>query len=102
MHKIAHFQYVNIHFAKFESKGMKALGVTTRHPKSVADEQTNGGTGRWSGPTTRPAFAKAMLKKRNKHYLRARICKHPDVRIHCKRCRAHVQKVLKDAHWNYS
>ena len=26
---------------------MKALGVTTRHPKSVADGQTNGGTGRW-------------------------------------------------------
>ena len=48
MHKIAHFQYVNIHFAKFESKGMKAIGVTTRHPKSVADEQTNGGTGRWT------------------------------------------------------
>ena len=40
-------------------------------------------------------------KKRHKHYLRARISKDPDVKIHNKRLRAHVQKVLRDAYWKY-
>ena len=38
---------------------------------------------------------KWLLKKRHKLYLRARKSKDPDVKIHCKRFRAHVQKVLK-------
>ena len=42
---------------------MKTFGVTdykkTRHPKSVADGWTDGG----SGPITRPAFAKATQVK---------------------------------------
>ena len=36
-------------------------------------------------------------KKRLKLYLRARKLKDPDVQIHYKRFRAHVQKVLRDA-----
>ena len=39
------------------------------------------------------------FKKRHKLYLRARKSKDPDVEIHYKRFRAHVQKVLSDAHW---
>ena len=41
------------------------------------------------------------LKKRHKLYLRARKSKDPDVKIHYERCRAQVQKVLRDAYWKY-
>ena len=44
---------------------------------------------------------KRLVKKRNKLYLRARKSKGPDVKIHYKRFRAHVQKVLRDAYWKY-
>ena len=44
---------------------------------------------------------KRLVKKRNKLYLRARKSKDPDVKIHYKRFRAHVQKVLRDAFWKY-
>ena len=39
---------------------------------------------------------KGLVKKRNKLYLRARKYKDPDVKIHYKRFRAYVQKVLRD------
>ena len=42
-----------------------------------------------------------LVKKRNKLYLRARKPKKSDVKIHYKRFRAYVQKVLRDAHWKY-
>ena len=42
---------------------------------------------------------KRLVKKRNKLYLRARKSKDPDVKIHYKRFRAHLQKVLRDAYW---
>ena len=42
---------------------------------------------------------KWLVKKRNKLYLRARKFNDPDVKIHYKRFRAHVQKVLRDAYW---
>ena len=45
---------------------------------------------------------KRLVKKRNKLYLRARKSKDPDVKIHYKRFRAHVHKVLRDAYWKYS
>ena len=41
------------------------------------------------------------VTKINKLYLRARKSKDPDVKIHYKRFRAHVQKVLRDAYWKY-
>ena len=44
---------------------------------------------------------KQLVKKRNKLYLRAGKSKDPDVKIHYKRFRAHVQKVLRDAYWKY-
>ena len=44
---------------------------------------------------------KQLAKKRNKLYLRARKSKDPDVKIHYKRFRAHVQKVLREAYWKY-
>ena len=44
---------------------------------------------------------KRLVKKINKLYLRARESKDPDVKIHYKRFRAHVQKVLRDAFWKY-
>ena len=44
---------------------------------------------------------KRLVKKRNKLYLCARKSKDPDVKIHYKRFRAHVQKVLRDAYWKY-
>ena len=39
MHKIggAHLQCVNNHYAKFEDKGMKSVGVTVRHHLSILD-----------------------------------------------------------------
>ena len=40
-------------------------------------------------------------KKRHKLYLRACKLKDPDVKIHYKRFRAHVQKVLRDAYWKH-
>ena len=44
---------------------------------------------------------KRLVKKRNKLYLRARKSKDPDVKIHHKWYRAHVQKVLRDAYCKY-
>ena len=44
---------------------------------------------------------KQLVKKRNKFYLHARKSKDPDVKIHYKRFRVHVQKVLRDAFWIY-
>ena len=44
---------------------------------------------------------KRIVKKKNKLYLCARKLKDPDVKIHYKRFRAHVQKVLRDAYWKY-
>ena len=44
---------------------------------------------------------KRLVKKRNKLYLSAHKSKDLDVKIHCKRFRAHVQKVLRDAYWKY-
>ena len=48
------------------------------------------------------ATIKRLVKKRHKLYLRARKLKDPDVKIHYKRFRAHVQKVLRDAYWKYA
>ena len=47
------------------------------------------------------ATIKRLVKKRHKLYLRARKSKDPDVKIHYKRFRAHVQKVLRDAYWKH-
>ena len=47
------------------------------------------------------ATIKQLVKKRHKLYLRARKSKDPDVKIHYKRFRAHLQKVLRDAYWKY-
>ena len=44
---------------------------------------------------------KWLVQKRNKLYPRARKPKDPHVKIHYKRFRAHVQKVLRDAYWKY-
>ena len=44
---------------------------------------------------------KRLVKKRHKLYLRARKSKDPDVKIHYKRFRAHVQKVLRNTYWKY-
>ena len=44
---------------------------------------------------------KRLVKRRHKLYLRARKSNDPDVKIHYKRFRAHVQKVLRDAYWKY-
>ena len=44
---------------------------------------------------------KRLVKKRHELYLRARKSKDPDVKIHYKRFRAHVQKVLRDDYWKY-
>ena len=44
---------------------------------------------------------KRFVKKRNKRYLRVRKTKEPDVKIHYKQFRSHVQKVLRDAYWKY-
>ena len=40
-------------------------------------------------------------KKRKELYHHARKSKDPDVKIHYKRFRAHVQKVLRDAYWKH-
>ena len=42
-----------------------------------------------------------IVTKRRKLYLRARKSKDPDVKIHYKWFRAHVQKVLRDAYWKH-
>ena len=47
------------------------------------------------------ATIKRLVKKIHKLYLRARKSKDPDVKIHYKRFRAHVQKVLRDAYWKH-
>ena len=47
------------------------------------------------------ATIKQLVKKRHKLYLRARKSKDPDVKIHYKRFRAHLQKVLRDAYLKY-
>ena len=44
---------------------------------------------------------KRLVKQRHKLYLRARNTKDPDIKIHYKRFRAHVHKVLRDAFWKY-
>ena len=44
------------------------------------------------------ATIKLLVKKRHKLYLCARKSKDPDVKIHYKRFRAHVQKVLRGAY----
>ena len=44
---------------------------------------------------------KRLVKKRKKLYLRACKSKDPDVKIHFKRFRAHVQKVMRDVFWKY-
>ena len=44
---------------------------------------------------------KWLVKKRHKLYLCARKSKDPDVKIHYKRFRAHVQMILSDAYWKY-
>ena len=44
---------------------------------------------------------KQLVMERKKLYLRARKSKDPDVKIHYKRFRAHVQKVLRDAYWKH-
>ena len=44
---------------------------------------------------------KRLVKKRHKLYLRARKSEDPDVKIHYKGFRAHVQKVLRDAYWKH-
>ena len=41
------------------------------------------------------------FKTGHKHYIRARKSKNPDVKIHYKRFRAHVQKVLRGAYWKH-
>ena len=43
---------------------------------------------------------KRLVKKRHMHYPLARKSKDPDVKIHYKRFRTHVQKVLRDAYSN--
>ena len=48
----------------------------------------------WIDETIKP-----LVKKRHKLYLRARKSKDPDVKIHYKRFRAHVQNVSIDAYW---
>ena len=45
------------------------------------------------------ATIKRLVKKRHNLYLHARKSNDPDVKIHHKRFRAHVQKVLVDAYW---
>ena len=47
------------------------------------------------------ATIKRLVKKRHKLYLRARKSKDPDFKIHYKRFRAHIQKVLRDAYWKH-
>ena len=44
---------------------------------------------------------KQLVKKRNKLNLHAHKSKDSDVKIHHKRFRAHIQKVLRDAYWKY-
>ena len=45
------------------------------------------------------ATIKRLVKKRHKFYLHARKSNDPEAKIHYKRFRAHVQKVLRDAYW---
>ena len=47
------------------------------------------------------ATIKRLVKKRHKLYLCARKSKDPGVKIHYKRFRAHVQKVLRDSYWKH-
>ena len=47
------------------------------------------------------SIAIILMGKRNKLYLRAHKSKDPDVKIHYKWFRTHVQKVLRDAYWKY-
>ena len=73
VHKLrgAHFQYVNNHKAKFEWKQMKTFWSYRLNKLSTPkvlqkDRRTDGRTDRRSGPTTRPAFAKATQVKSKK------------------------------------
>ena len=67
MHKIdgALLQYVYNHLAKFECKGIKTFGVTdyTNLVPLKCCGQTGRQTEGWSGPTTKPAFAKVTQVK---------------------------------------
>ena len=47
------------------------------------------------------ATIKRLMKRRQKLYLRARKSNDPDVKIHYKRFRAHVQNVQRDAYWRH-
>ena len=47
------------------------------------------------------ATIKTACNKRHKLYLRPRKSKDPDVKIHYKLFRAHVQKVLRNAYWKH-
>ena len=81
VHKIggAHLQCMSNHLAKFEYKGMKTVGGTdyTNYAPQTCCGQTDGQTNRRtdgpngrtdgrSGPTTRPAFAKATQVRMQK------------------------------------
>ena len=44
---------------------------------------------------------KQLVKKRHTLCHHARKSKVPDVKIHYKRFRAHIQNVLRDAYWKY-
>ena len=44
---------------------------------------------------------KRLVRKRNKRYVCARKSNDPDVKIHYKRFRSHVHKVLRNAYWKY-
>ena len=57
---------------------------------------------RFKHSTTEPLRSRINMwvkfKTRHKHYIRASKSKDPDVKIHYKRFRAHVKKVLRDAY----
>ena len=62
---------MNNHYAKFEKNGTKAFGVTdyTNQAPLKCCGQTDERTDGWSGPTTRPAFAKATQVIRLKRFM---------------------------------
>ena len=47
------------------------------------------------------SLIKHLIKRRDRLYLRARKSSSPDIKSHCKRFRAHVQKVIRDAYWKH-
>ena len=44
---------------------------------------------------------KRLIKKRHKLYIRARKSSSPDIKSHYKRFRSHVQKIIRDAYFQY-